>query len=162
DPSYNAWSSAPVYKVGEIVKNANFLYQYGLVAAPGLSTATSGGTILAGSYQVKVSYAFGSNPESAASLPATIVTTGSTWTITITSPGAATGATGWYAYVTQAGGTSFTRQQAAGSPTAIGTNLTLTAPPTSTGALAPTGAGFSPPSTATSNPNWTLVQDATE
>jgi len=35
----------------------------------------------------------------------------------------------------QAGATgTYTRQQAAGSPTAIGTALTLTAPPTSTGA----------------------------
>ena len=40
--------------------------------------------------------------------------------------------------MTQAGGAfaTATRQQTAGSPTAIGTNLVITAPPTSTGTLA--------------------------
>jgi hypothetical protein len=68
-----------------------------------------------------------------ASAPASQVTTGSTSTLTVSSPAASGNATGWYAYVTQAGGSTYTRQQAAGSPTAIGSNLVLTAPPTSTG-----------------------------
>ena len=71
------------------------------------------------------------------------MTAGSTSTITVPSPtGQILGpaapnfaaASGWYAYVSQVGGSTMTRQQAAGSPTAIGTNLTLTAPPTSSGA----------------------------
>ena len=108
--------------------------------APTTATATTGGTILAGSYQILVSYVNAQGETTATAAVSPQVTTGSTSTITITSPITETGATGWYAYVSQAGGTaaSATRQQTAGSPTAIGTNLVLTAPPTSTGALQPT------------------------
>lgn len=113
-------------------------------AAPTLATAATGGTVAAGTYTIAVTYvnAFG---ETLASATATITTTGSSSTVTITGPptanvGLAGVATGWYAYVSQAGGTSLTRQQAPGSPTAIGTSLTITAPPTSTGAPAPTTA----------------------
>src|SRR6202162_1515611 len=105
-------------------------------AAPATATATTGGTVLAGTYQVEVTYVT-SGGETVASAAASEVTTGSTSTLTITSPSAVTGATGWYAYVTQAGGSVFTRQQTAGSPTAIGTPLALTAPPTSSGANPP-------------------------
>lgn len=105
-------------------------------AAPGTSTATSGGTVAAGTYQVVVTLVNAAG-ESIASASSSQVTTGSTSTLTVTSPAAGGGATGWYAYVTQAGGSTYTRQQAAGSPTNIGTNLTLTAPPTSTGANPP-------------------------
>lgn len=104
-------------------------------ATPASSTVTTGGTVAAGTYQYVVTYVSASG-ETIASNFGSQVTTGATSTLTINSPSASTGATGWYAYVTQAGGAaSFqaTRQQAAGSPTAIGTNLTLTAPPTSTG-----------------------------
>ncbi len=106
-------------------------------AVPALATATSGGTVANGVYQVEVTYvnALG---ETTASATASITTTGSGLsTITITSPAASGTATGWYAYVTQAAGTTYTRQQAAGSPTAIGTNLVISAPPTSTGANPP-------------------------
>lgn len=109
--------------------------------APSLATAASGGTIAAGTYQVQVTYVTATG-ETGPTASASIVTTGSASTITITSPSAATGATGWYAYVTQAGGNTYTRQQAAGSPTAIGSNLTLTAPPTSSGANPPAGGAF--------------------
>lgn len=105
----------------------------GAPAAPSLATATTGGTILAGTYGVIVTYV-NANGETIGSAAASQVTTGSTSTITITAPASVTpAATGWYAYVTQAGGSTYTRQQAAGSPTAIGSNLVLTAPPTSTG-----------------------------
>lgn len=108
-------------------------------AAPVPTTNTSGGTVLAGTYQVTVTYV-DSQGETTASASGPVTTTGSTSTITVPSPAAAAYATGWYAYVSQAGGTalSATRQQAPGSPTNIGTNLTLTAPPTSTGAVAQT------------------------
>lgn len=103
--------------------------------APTLSTATTGGTVLAGTYTVVITYvsAFG---ETLASVSAQQVTTGSTSTLTVNSPATQTGATGWYAYVSQVGGTILTRQQA-GAATAIGTNLTLTAPPTTTGVNPP-------------------------
>lgn len=105
----------------------------GQPAAPAPTTATTGGTVAAGVYGVEISYVNGAG-ESIASLNGPVTTTGSTSTITIPSPAAYAGATGWYAYVTQANGSTFTRQQTAGSPTAIGTNLTLTAAPTSSGA----------------------------
>lgn len=104
-------------------------------AAPGLATAASGGTVAAGTYQVIVAYV-NAQGETVGSAAAQIVTTGATSTITITSPAAppaAGAATGWYAYVTQANGSTFTRQQAPGVPTAIATPLVLTAPPTSGG-----------------------------
>lgn len=105
---------------------------------PSVSTAASGGTVLAGTYQAVITYYNSATGETLPSVTAgTVTTTGAASTITITSPAASTGQTGWYAYVTQAGGSSFTRQQASGSPTAIGTSLTLTAPPTSSGAAVP-------------------------
>lgn len=106
--------------------------------APSLSTAASGGTVAAGTYGAEITYV-NDNGETVASAPASVTTTGSTSTITISSPAAVAGATGWYAYVTQAGGSTYTRQQTAGLPTPIGTNLTLTAPPTSGGTTPPTG-----------------------
>lgn len=102
-------------------------------AAPVPTQTTSGGTVATGTYTVAVTYV-DANGETAGSLTGTVTTTTSASTITVPSPAASTGATGWYAYVSQAGGTTLTRQQTAGSPTAIGTNLTLTAPPTNTGA----------------------------
>ena len=108
-------------------------------AAPVPTTATTGGTVAAGTYPVVVTYVNGAG-ETVGSAAGSVTTTGTTSTITVPSPAASTGATGWYAYVGQAGAaaSTATRQQAAGSPTAIGTALTLTAPPTSTGATAPT------------------------
>lgn len=104
---------------------------------PTVSTATTGGTVLAGTYQVEITYYFSNGTETVASPSSAIVTTGSTSTITINSPSAYTGAvgaaTGWHAYVTAANGTTYFRQEAQGSPNAIGTNLTLTAPPSTSG-----------------------------
>jgi hypothetical protein len=107
----------------------------GPAAAPVPTTATTGGTVLAGVYTVAISYtnAIG---ETVPGPTGTVTTTGTTSTVTIPSPPALAGSTGWYAYVSQAGLTALTRQQTAGSPTAVGTPLVLTAPPTSSG-LAP-------------------------
>lgn len=106
-------------------------------AQPAPTTATTGGTVLAGTYQVILTYV-NVNGETLGSVAASVITAGSTSTITIPSPVPNGTATGWYAYVTQAGGVLFTRQQAAGSPTPIGTNLVLSAPPTNTGLNPPT------------------------
>jgi hypothetical protein len=111
--------------------------------APTLATATTGGTVAAGTYQAKVTYV-NANGETVASTSASQVTTGSTSTLTVSSPAASGTATGWYAYVTAAGGSTFFRQQAAGSPTPIGTNLVLTAPPSVSGAQ-PLAAGTTLP-----------------
>jgi len=123
--------------------------------APTVSTAGTGGTISAGTYQVEVTYV-NVQGETTASGSTSVTTIGSTSTITCTSPVAAgtdsETAGFWYAYVTQAGGATYTRQQTVGSPTALGTNLTLSAPPSSSGAGAPAvnSAGSRVPSWATS------------
>ena len=101
--------------------------------APVPTTATTGGTVAAGTYCVEVSYVNAAG-ESVASASGSVTTTGTTSTITVPSPASVPGATGYYAYLTQAGGSTYTRQQAAGSPTAIGTAFVLSAPPTNTGA----------------------------
>lgn len=103
--------------------------------APSATTTSSGGSLPAGTYKIEVTYLTASG-ESLPSVPQTVTTTGSTSTITIQSPPAASGATGWYAYVTQPGGTTYARQQPAGSPSLIGSSFTLSAPP---------AAGASPP-----------------
>lgn len=117
-----------------------------MVQAPPVVLSTAGGgTIPAGNYGVVVTYV-NFLGESLASITMSIAV-GANGTLTIPSPPAMTNnsdtnvkssnATGWYAYVTQAGQFSFFRQQAAGSPTAIGTPLVITANPTTTGAQPP-------------------------
>src|SRR6266566_6131705 len=67
-----------------------------------LATATTGGTITAGTYRYVVT-AINLNGETIASNEQTIVTTGSTSTVTVTW-GAVVGATGYRLYKTAAGG----------------------------------------------------------
>ena len=110
-------------------------------AAPVPTTAATGGTVADGVYGVKVTYVTATG-ETVGSVNGPVTTAGGGFsTITIPSPTAIPTATGWYAYITQVGGSTFTRQQASGSPTAVGTALTLTAPPTSNGAQPPPTAG---------------------
>ncbi len=107
-------------------------------AQPVPTTAATGGTVADGVYKAAVTYVNASG-ESTASAQGTVTTAGGgTSTLTIPSPAAQPGATGWYAYVSQAGGSTLTRQQG-GAATAIGTPLVLTAPPTSGGAGPPAG-----------------------
>jgi hypothetical protein len=133
-PSGGAMSGQPTYQGDALTLIAAAL------AAPSAPSGTgntgSGSTLAAGNYKVIVTYT-NANGETLGSASTTIAVT-ATDNLVINSPATETGATGWYAYVTQAGGSTYTRQQAAGSPTAISTNLTLTAPPTSTGANPPT------------------------
>ena len=107
-------------------------------SAPTVNNSGAGGTVAAGTYQVKVTYvnAFG---ETLASSASATTTSGTTSKITVTSPGSWTNATGYYVYCSQAGGAagSVTRQQAPGSPTSLGDQYVITAPPTNTGASAP-------------------------
>ena len=110
-------------------------------SAPTVNNSGSGGTVLAGTYQVEVTYV-NQYGETLASSSTSTTTSGSTSTITVTSPAPWTNATGYYVYCTQAGGSSYTRQQAPGSPTPLRTSYVITAPPTSSGA-APPGANTS-------------------
>jgi hypothetical protein len=112
--------------------------------APVPTTNAAGGTVADGAYRVTVSYVSATGETLASSQGTVTAAGGGTSTITVPSPPASPGATGWYAYVSQPGGNTLTRQQAPGSPTNIGTGLTLTAPPTSGGAQ--------PPATGTAGP----------
>lgn len=107
--------------------------------APALSTATTGGTVAAGFYGVKITYV-NANGESLASESGFITTTGSTSTITVTSPAAAgsggNAATKYKVYMTPANGGPYKLQNSTG--TNVGTNFTLTAPPVTNTAVAPT------------------------
>lgn len=104
---------------------------------PTVSSSSTGGTITPGTYRVEVTYETASG-ESVPSAPQEVTTTSSTSTITISSPPPSGGVTGWYAYVTQAGETTYARQ---GGLTAIGSSQTLTAPP-SGGAAPPATSAF--------------------
>lgn len=105
---------------------------------PAVSTSATGGNIPAGIYQAEVTYVT-SGGETVPSSPQTLTTTGGTSTITISSPPAASGVTGWYAYLTGTNGSRFWRQGA--SPTGIGTDLTLTTVATG-GSTAPNQTAF--------------------
>ena len=99
---------------------------------PVVTTASTGGSIPAGTYRVVVTYATKTG-ESLVSGPQSVSTTGTTSSITIASPPAASGATGWYAYIAASDGTTYARQK---SVNTIGSPLTLTA--LTSGGAAPT------------------------
>ena len=112
-------------------RRAQYVVQPWTDGGPRTPTLTSQysktGAVTSGQYQVEVSYVLGTGV-TVPSKPATI-TVGSdsaanTYTLTITSPPPVNGATGWYAYVMNSHN-EFIRQQPAGSPTPIGSDLTL-------------------------------------
>jgi hypothetical protein len=112
----------------------------GPIAAPtGLtaSSASTGGTIAAGTYSVFVTAAGGWGESAPSNVVTTTAITG-TGTITITAwPTLPSGSAGWNVYVFTAATGSFFFQQfvAAGSAAAINSGLVLTSYSTSTGAL---------------------------
>lgn len=105
------------------------------------SANTTDGRIPAGAYQVEVTYNLTGGGESAPSSAGSVTTVSSNSqnsSITIESPPAAPGATGWNAYVTQANGSQYTLQ---GSGSSVGTDLALTSL-TTTGTPPPTDVAF--------------------
>jgi hypothetical protein len=115
-------------------------------SAPTLSTSTSGGTMPATKQVVVAITYLTASGETAVSAPAAVVTgAGTSNSVTIPSPSATAGATGWVAYANQAGFGKLVRQ---GGVNAIGTPLTLTTLPDGTLAL-PT------PYQKIDYPNWT-------
>lgn len=108
----------------------------GVVAAPVISgaTATTGGTIAAGTYQITVTANAGGG-QTVLSNRVAQVTTGATSTITVTVATEPTGALNYNLYVSQAGG-------GAGSETFqgifSGNSVTITAPPSAGGVAAST------------------------
>jgi hypothetical protein len=144
-PSDGQWAS---FELGQPLSGgpwtAVFPGPLAVPPAPAPSFAPSGGTVAAGTYRLAVT-TVNATGETAASVSAPVTTTGAASVITVPPPPAAYSAAGWYAYSTQAGGSSYTRQQPPGSPSLPGVPLILAAPPTWTGAAAPsvntTGAG---------------------
>jgi hypothetical protein len=86
---------------------------------PTATTGVTGGSIPAGTYQVVITYEFNGS-QTLPSAPVTITTSGSASTITVASPPAFSGATGWYAYVSAGSG-----YHLQGSEQSIGTDATL-------------------------------------
>jgi hypothetical protein len=110
---------------------------------PGVNSSnTSAGRIPQGTYRVVVTYDLSGNQSAPSSSQTVTVTDNNSQNsqITISSPPSATGATGWYAYVTGTNGFRYTLQ-GGGSSTAIGTDLTLTSL-TSGGATPPVDEAF--------------------
>lgn len=107
----------------------------GAVSAPVItsSTATTGGTIAAGTYLATITARTGFG-ESVISNEQSQVTTGSTSTITYTVTSEPVGALGYNLYMTLVGGASGTEKFQASF---VGNTITVTAPPTSSGAAQP-------------------------
>jgi hypothetical protein len=104
------------------------------VAAPGVATAATGGSVAAGTYVVGFAWV-NAQGETTLSPTATIVVPvgTATNTITVTVPALPAGATAAAVYVSQAGGTTLTRQGQTATTTYV-----QTAPPTTTGVSANT------------------------
>ena len=127
-------------------------------AAPTVTPTTGTGTVATGTYQVAVSYTTaGGETTPSTTTSAALLATGE---LTITSPPASGAATGWYAYVSQAGGSTLTRQQVPSSPTAIGTNYVVSAPPSSTGAAPLTTSTAGDTATVSTVPTGLTIQGA--
>lgn len=130
-PSGGAVAGEPAYQADTLTLLAAAL---AAPAAPvGTGNTGSGSTLAGGNYKVINTYVNG-NGETVGSVSTTIAVT-ATDNLVVNSPSAETGATGWNCYITQVGGSTYTKQNA--TPIAIGTGLTLTAPPTSSGANPP-------------------------
>lgn len=102
-----------------------------------ITTAATGGTIASGTYRLGVTYVDAFGGETTLSIDtastATIATSGSASTITITSPAAETGAVGYRVYMTAASGATLTEiLYPVGNSAIVGTAVTI-----------PTGAGTS-------------------
>src|SRR5215472_16348821 len=93
--------------------------------APTVNHAGTGGTVLAGVYQVKITLVTPTG-ETLPSPSASTTTTGSTSTITVTAPAIVTGgAIGYHVYITAAGGSTYFRQTKAALPYPFQNNFVL-------------------------------------
>lgn len=101
-------------------------------SAPVPTTAATGGTIAAGTYQVKYTFATQSG-ETLPSAAGTVTTTGAASTITVPAPAVVPGgAVGWHPYITAVGGSTFFKQDVTAGPWPFQNNFTITAPPVTT------------------------------
>jgi|SRR5579859_7182854 len=105
-------------------------------SAPSLSTATTGGTIAAGTYFFVVTYLDG-NGETSQSAESSITTTGTTSTITVTSPAAQTQGALYSIYAGTTTGGPYWPQNVGSSSILLGTNQTYTSTLVSSGTQAP-------------------------
>jgi hypothetical protein len=103
---------------------------------PTLTSVTTGGTVAAGTYRIAVTWITTTGTLETLGNYATITTTGSTSVITVARPDFPTGITTWNMYATSVGGTTLRRQNGSAL---TGTTTTITAAPSTGGALIPTG-----------------------
>ncbi len=133
--SYGCQGNGQLISDAAITSGQNTLTTAGVAnasTAPTLATATTGGTVLAGTYQAEYTFVSALG-ETLASSSASITTTGSASTVTMTSPGAVPGgAIGYHVYITAAGGSTYYRQTQAALPWPFANNFTLAAPPVTT------------------------------
>ena len=115
--AYGAKGNCQLISDAAITATQNTLTTAGVAnptTAPTLATATTGGTILAGTYQVKYTYATATG-ETTASSSGSVTTLGSLSGITVTAPasnGVPGGAIGVNYYFTAANGSTFFKQNA--------------------------------------------------
>lgn len=118
------------------IQNSNGTFFYSTTPPiPTVTPASTGGTIPAATYHTEVTYT-NSTGETTPSLSVSTGTSGSTSTLTVTSPPAAGNATGYNVYMNTSG--TFFKQNS--SPIAIGTNYVRTTPIATSGTAAPTTA----------------------
>ncbi len=130
--------------VGNTIIDLNAAVPLPPPAVPRLVASSSGGSWTAQTAWVLLTYVNNNGETVGSALSSIAVPANGTLTIDSPAPegSGSVAATGWYAYVgvgsQPPASTAMYRQQAAGSPTPIGTNLILTANPTTTGANPPT------------------------
>lgn len=143
NPTTGGWKRSWTYGTppANTVKGYCWIQYYGTAGtlanptvAPTLGTATTGGTVAAGTYTIAYSWNNQAG-ETQIGPTAQVTTTGTTSTITVTVPALPTNATGWNLYIAAVGTTTPLYKQS-GSPFA-GTSTTRTTPPTTTGSTAP-------------------------
>lgn len=127
-------------QIVEQYTGSSFLYnpsQLVGVNAPSAPTCTpgTGGSMVAGNYLVKITYANAPQGESLPSAESTSQTVASSGTLIVTSPAISSPATHYNVYITAAGGSTGTETKQNSSPIPIGTNYVQSAAVSSGAAL---------------------------
>lgn len=142
-PGYQPEVVLPVPPRVEVCLNAagSLCSANGSVTPPAPQVTTTPvqvGGVPMGTYQVEIAYATGANSQSLASTPATVTLTQNSNVMISSPPLPQDGAVnGWYVYLTQAGGATYSLQQSLGSPLLINTDYTLSGTPSSSGPAPP-------------------------
>jgi hypothetical protein len=111
------WQAQPLFDADHLIT----------APAPTVVGHSSGGSLVTGTYLISITYVDASGETLCSfDVQVTIVAPGAHGSITVDSPPAVSGATGWNAYCSTAGGGTSTETKQNSSATAIGTNFTIT------------------------------------